>query len=349
MKRSSTGGNSPPLKHLNLTESSDSDVPRYVPRYIPQSSSSSSEENAPSFHLNINTIASSSSISQVTDNDSTPSLNVATSSPIRHSSSSIKSTEIVHNLDFLNQYSSSPISQDFTIGPIPPQISNSSADSQLSTPETVYELNLNIFPEDNEAQLKTEATSILDDLIREKGASSVAEIIMQNDALHEELLHKILARAAKEFKASVKSSVLKTKKERNYLLTLSPRLLCEEFKVKSPLAFTILTKGLFGVSDENTVFSSQHLMNDVSLILSTIAKRVNRLATGFALLLTTELRSGGLREDSIKLLSALVHPRTSQKYDRQVLSKEWDAGLKACLQDEKEFFISKRQAELKLR
>ena len=90
-------------------------------------------------------------------------------------------------------------------------------------------------------------------------------------------------------------------------------------------------------------------MNDISLILSTIAKRVNRSATGYALLLTTELRSGGLREDSIRLLSALVHPRTSQKYDRQVLSNDWDAGLVACLQDEKEFFTAKQQAELKLR
>ena len=163
MKRSSSGGNSPPLKHFSLTESSDFDVPRYAPH----ESSSSSDENAPNLNLIFNQIPSSSSISQVTDYDSTPSLHLTTSSPIRHSSSSIKSPDIIHNLDFLNKYSSSPISQDFMIGPLPPQVSGSSADSQLSTPETVYEFNLSRSSEEDNirftAQSKTDTTSILDD------------------------------------------------------------------------------------------------------------------------------------------------------------------------------------------
>ena len=47
---------------------------------------------------------------------------------------------------------------------------------------------------------------------------------------------------------------------------------------------------------------------------STVSKIINRKATGYALLMTTAVRDGGLREDTIKLFSMLVHPRTSKKY-----------------------------------
>jgi hypothetical protein len=55
-------------------------------------------------------------------------------------------------------------------------------------------------------------------------------------------------------------------------------------------------------------------------------------------LMTSAVRDGGLREDSIKLFSMLVHPRTSQKYDREVLAKGWDQPLEAALNSEREHF-----------
>ena len=73
-------------------------------------------------------------------------------------------------------------------------------------------------------------------------------------------------------------------------------------------------------------------------MISLAARLTNRKSTGFALLLTNAARDGGLREDTIKLLPTLLHPRTSQKHDRTVLAKDWDASLQQCLKDEKAHF-----------
>ena len=55
-------------------------------------------------------------------------------------------------------------------------------------------------------------------------------------------------------------------------------------------------------------------------MLGTIAKAVNKKASGYGLFLTTAARDGGLREDSLGLLACLVHSRTSQKYDKKILA-----------------------------
>ena len=55
-------------------------------------------------------------------------------------------------------------------------------------------------------------------------------------------------------------------------------------------------------------------------------------------MMTNAVRDGGLREDSTKLFSMLVHPRTSQKYDKEVLAKGWDQPLQAALDSEREHF-----------
>ena len=70
-----------------------------------------------------------------------------------------------------------------------------------------------------------------------------------------------------------------------------------------------------GISVEEEIFSSQFLINNVCLIYSTISKIINRQATGYALLLTTAARDGGLREDSIKILAPLLHPRQGLSQD----------------------------------
>ena len=355
MKRSSEGGNSPALKHLVVIESSDSDseIPTFS-QY--RATSSSCDEINHSLNLDFNSTTSQSSVSQKTDSDNCPiDIQVATSPLRRSNSSTTSSTEPACNVLF-NVPSSPPatVSQEIIFDPqFLSVLSKSSPASHLSTPVTERNLDFGnvsyTSSKDEVLQSNIDASTVLENLVRVKGATYMANIILQNEDLQEELYQSLLKKAHTEFKSSLKTSMLKTKKERGYLLSLSPELLCKEFRTKSPLAFTLLAKGLIGVSDENTVFTSQHLMNDMSLILSTVAKRINRLATGFALLLTTEARSGGLREDTIKLISAFVHPRTSQKYDREVLSKDWDANLKECLQEEQKFFREKRQAELRVR
>ena len=79
-------------------------------------------------------------------------------------------------------------------------------------------------------------------------------------------------------------------------------------------------------------------MNNVALVYSNVAKLMNRRATGYAYLLTTAARDGGMREDSIKIFPMFVHPRSSQVYDRKVLAKDWDCELKECLEEEKRHF-----------
>ena len=73
-------------------------------------------------------------------------------------------------------------------------------------------------------------------------------------------------------------------------------------------------------------------MNTVAPIYSTSAKLTNRKSAGIALALTTAARDGGMREDTLKLLACLVHPRTSQKYDKDTLSKDWDNPRIKCLE-----------------
>lgn len=56
-------------------------------------------------------------------------------------------------------------------------------------------------------------------------------------------------------------------------------------------------------------------------------------------------RDGGLREDSLKLLSGLCHPRTSQKYDSSVLSSGWNEKLQVCLKIERDHFEKEKKVE----
>ena len=86
-------------------------------------------------------------------------------------------------------------------------------------------------------------------------------------------------------------------------------------------------------------------MNNMALILSTIAKVVNKKATGYALCLTTVARDGGLREDSLSMLACMVHSRTSQRHDKKVLANGWNDTLLAELKKEKDHFDKIREAE----
>ena len=76
----------------------------------------------------------------------------------------------------------------------------------------------------------------------------------------------------------------------------------------------------------------------MAVAYSTFAKTVNRLAIGYAIQLTSVARDGGMREGSMKILCILCHPRTIQKYERDILAPGWDTELKKALSEEEEHF-----------
>ena len=185
----------------------------------------------------------------------------------------------------------------------------------------------------------------LTEYIAANGVETAAKCILENTDLKNEIMKNIFNESHNSLKSKLKESKLcADKNSRNFLLTLTPRLLCLEFQSQSPHAFLLLVQGLLGISDPETIFDSQHLLNNICFLYSTISKTMNRKATGYALLMTTTARDGGLREDSIKLFPMFVHPRTSQKYDREVLSKDWDKPLEETLLAEKEHFVKIHEA-----
>ena len=93
------------------------------------------------------------------------------------------------------------------------------------------------------------------------------------------------------------------------------------------------------------MFASQFLMNNIALIFGTIAKAVNKKASGYGLYLTTVARDGGLREDSIALIACMIHSRTSQKYEKKVLTAGWNDALLDGLEKEKAHFEKIKEAE----
>ena len=127
--------------------------------------------------------------------------------------------------------------------------------------------------------------------------------------------------------------------------------MCEEFKQLSPLAFLLVTKGLLGFHNVDEIFDHQHVLNNVAFLYSTASKAINRKATSYGYLVTNALRDGGLREDTIKTLPMCIHPRTSQIYDKNILSKNWKKPLEEALEQEKEHFkklndANKRKSKL---
>ena len=181
------------------------------------------------------------------------------------------------------------------------------------------------------------------------GVAKAAEIILDDSDLKAEITRMIHTETHNELKMSLKKSILSaSKKDRRYLLSLSPRVLCEELRDLAPQAYHVLVMGLLGVSDPAEVLESKHLTNNLAMLFSTIAKTINRKASGYGLLLTAIARDGGLREDSLKLLCNLCHPRTAQKYDRVVLANGWDTKLKEVLSSESLHFQELQNAEVQL-
>ena len=188
------------------------------------------------------------------------------------------------------------------------------------------------------------------DLIDTVGPAKAALAVLDNEDVRDEITKLIFSRSHTSMKESLKHSKLAAnKKDRQYLLSLTPTSLCEEFRDLCNPAFELLVRGLLGLSEPEDIFTSPHLLNTVSLLYSTVAKTTNRQASGYALLLAAAARDGGLREDTIRIFSScMVHPRTSQKYDKSVLSVGWNTNLKDSQEEERRHFEKQREVEAKI-
>ena len=313
MKRASQGGSSPFPKHSPFYEvDSEEEDNSFLQR------SDSLPSNQGSLRYPSSSPATSSQSSLI----AFPNLSPAISEPM----------------------SLSPISQPSPDDQLKSDISFSSASSLQNNDWAPYLPSEDEVPEEHETQHTSK--TLVDNLVDELGISEAASAVLENDALRQEIEKMIFSSSHKLLKTALKKSQLTSKtKDRSYLLTLTPRNLCEEFKSRSAASFKLLVHGLLGISEEDQIFESQFLLNNVCLLYSTIGKIINRHATGYALLLTTVARDGGLREDSIRILASLVHPRTSQKYDRSVLAAGWDSKLAENLKQEKIHFEAVKEAE----
>ena len=91
------------------------------------------------------------------------------------------------------------------------------------------------FTKFNEWKSPKEFEDSLVDFIDEVGTETVASSILHNVKLKKELCRMIFSEAHSEFKKGIKSSIItsrKKKKDRQYLLSITPSLLCEELKEK---------------------------------------------------------------------------------------------------------------------
>ena len=113
----------------------------------------------------------------------------------------------------------------------------------------------------------------LDESVTNVGASKTASKILGNSAIREEIVKLIFTEAHSSLKASLKDSILTAKKDkREYLLSLTPRRLCQEFQDNSNPAFQLLVTGLLGLANPEDIFASQHLLNNVAMLYSSISK-----------------------------------------------------------------------------
>ena len=169
-------------------------------------------------------------------------------------------------------------------------------------------------------------------------AKQAAQLILKNNVLKKEVMKQLGERSTSQMKKSLKRSKLTAnKKDRNYLLGISPLELCREFKRDSEDAFSVVTQILLGINKEEEIFNSQYLLNNLCALYSIIARILNRNATGYSLLLGVMARDGGLREESLKIFPQFSHVRTLQKYDL-VLAKDAKAPLMEKLKIEREFY-----------
>ena len=328
-KRSSKGGDSPTPKTQIGTSSQKSDI-SLADGYLNnsfsfldnQSEGASSEHRDTDFRF------------EAENSQTTPTASNETCF------SSQQQENEVDSWSFLSSQSvSQPASQSAPCSPL-----RSQPGLDLAADEEHFDDDIGVFhfdPQPTTANL----SDIITENIAKQGVTNTAENVLQNETLKKEIMKIIFQESHSSLKLSLKNSQLcADKSDRKFLLSLTPRSLCEEFRLNSSPTFILLVQGILGISKPEAVFDSQYLLNILSTLYSISAKCINRKATGYALLMTGAARDGGLREDSLKLFSMFVHVRTSQRYDKGILSVGWDLPLADALASEKEHFSKLHEA-----
>lgn len=111
-------------------------------------------------------------------------------------------------------------------------------------------------------QSRTSLKDALVEHIAEKGLKDSAEAVLENPELKKEIMRIVFQESHKSLKSSLKKSQLcADKKSRTFLLSISPSLLCQEFQSNSSQAFLLLAQGLLDISDPESIFDNQFLLN----------------------------------------------------------------------------------------
>ena len=340
-KRSSNSGSSPPQKKMDLSSEMEphksSAEPSSSPHYDPSLVSSQTRPIA-------------DQEGSISGSDFDPSvlpgmqeISFSQQSISSHGQGGSLSQQEISNFPSQPSISSLPAS-----APIWPNIDQGfNSDNMTSLPSiTDYQEDLVDIQGDNDGEAFASALAAAKEGL---GVADTARMILDDCDLKDEITALLHNDTHKQLKESLKHSILTaSNKDRRNLLSLTPRVLCEELRDFAPQAYQTLVMGLLSVTDPDTLPDSQHLSNVVAMLYSTISKTINRKASGYGLLMTAVARDGGMREDSMKLLSNLCHPRTAQKYDTEVLGKDWDSNLQNVLETESLRFNELRRAELDL-
>ena len=134
---------------------------------------------------------------------------------------------------------------------------------------------------DYHCDLNTCLRSSIDDM----GLDKTAETVLQFTDLKSRLFDLLLEEANQKLKKSLTKSVLTSrqkKQDREYLLSLTPKLLCEELQSAAPETFRLITVGLLGIREYYEFYENNSYMNVVAMIYSTAAKQINRCAIAYA-------------------------------------------------------------------
>ena len=137
--------------------------------------------------------------------------------------------------------------------------------------------------------------------IEENGLDCTAEALLLNIDLKNKIIDILNKESQQQLKKCLKKSILSSsKKSRDYLFSLTPLKLCEELHSKAPLVFNLISFGLIGATSAEEVFEDRNKRNILAMIYGTIARHINRKASGYCLLLAIIVRDGGLREDTMQ-------------------------------------------------
>ena len=84
---------------------------------------------------------------------------------------------------------------------------------------------------------------VINDMVENVGASKVAAAVLKNHDVRDEIASLLFKDSHVSLKTSLKKSKLTTsKQDRKYLLSLTPRSLCEELRSSSAFTFQIITQ-----------------------------------------------------------------------------------------------------------